>query len=49
LRIFVLFFTKAEAGDFLIIYLLRKEYMNDLVQDHPHEAGCYIYRQKKIL
>lgn len=37
-------FTIAAIGDFLIINLIRKEDMNSLVQDHPSEAGCYIYR-----
>ncbi len=43
--IFGIFFTIAAAGDFLIVNLLRKENRNDLVQDHPSEAGCYIYRK----
>ena len=37
-------FTIAAIGDFLIINLIRKEDMNSLLQDHPSEAGCYIYR-----
>ena len=45
--IFGIFFTMAAAGDFLIIDLLRKENRNDLVQDHPSEAGCYIYRKSE--
>ena len=43
--VFGMFFTLAAAGDFLIINLIRKENKNDLVQDHPSEAGCYIYRK----
>jgi len=43
--IFGIFFTMAAGGDFLIINLIRKENKNDLVQDHPSEAGCYIYRK----
>lgn len=39
------FFTLAAVGDFLIINLLKKEQMNDLVQDHPTEAGCFVYRK----
>ena len=42
--IFGAFFTLAAAGDFLIINLIRKENWNSLVQDHPSEVGCYIYR-----
>ena len=44
--IFGMFFTMAAAGDLLIINLIRKENKNALVQDHPSEAGCYIYRKK---
>jgi len=43
--IFGMFFTMAAAGDILIINLIRKEKKDDLVQDHPSEAGCYIYRK----
>jgi uncharacterized membrane protein YvlD (DUF360 family) len=43
--IFGMFFTMAAAGDFMIINLIRKENKNDFVQDHPSEAGCYIYRK----
>ena len=43
--IFGLFFTVVAAGDFLIINLLRKENKDDFVEDHPSEAGCYIYRK----
>ncbi len=45
LLIFGIFFTMAACGDFLIINLIRKENGHDLVQDHPTEAGCYIYRK----
>lgn len=45
LLIFGMFFTMAAGGDFLIINLIRKENNSDLVQDHPSEAGCYIYRK----
>lgn len=44
LLLFGVFFTIAAAGDFLTIQLLFKENWNDLVQDHPSEAGCYVYR-----
>ena len=44
---FGIFFTIAAAGDFLIIDLIRKENKDDLVEDHPSEAGCYIYRKIK--
>jgi len=45
--IFGLGFTVVAAGDFLIINLLRKENKDDFVEDHPSEAGCYIYRKIK--
>ena len=45
LLLFGMFFTMAAAGDFLIINLIRKENSSDLVQDHPSEAGCYIFRK----
>lgn len=45
LLIFGIFFTMAACGDFLVINLLRKENMTDFVQDHPSEAGCYIYKK----
>ncbi|HJZ41110.1 MAG TPA: DUF3267 domain-containing protein [Bacteroidales bacterium] len=47
LLVFGAFFTIASTGDFMVIDLLRKEKMSDLVQDHPSEAGCYIYRLNK--
>ena len=45
LLLFGIFFTMAACGDFLVINLLRKENMKSFVQDHPSEAGCYIYRK----
>jgi hypothetical protein len=45
LLVFGMFFTLAAGGDFLIINLLRNESKDDLVLDHPSEAGCYIYRK----
>ena len=44
LFIFGLFFTLAAGGDLMIVNLLRKEPMDNLVQDHPSKIGCYIYR-----
>ena len=43
---FGIFFTAAAGGDFLMIKLLLKEKMNDRVQDHPSEAGFYMFREK---
>ena len=45
LLLFGMFFTMTAAGDFLVINLVRKENAHTLVQDHPSEAGCYIYRK----
>lgn len=42
---FGMFLTLGACGDFLIVNLLRKENMEDWVQDHPSEAGCFIYRK----
>ncbi len=47
LLMFGMFFTMAAAGDFLIINLIRKENSSTFVQDHPSEAGCYVYRNSK--
>ena len=45
LLFFGLIFTVSAIGDFMIIYLLRKEKMDTLVLDHPSEAGCYVFRK----
>ena len=45
--IFGVFFTMAACGDFLVINLIRRGNKDDLVQDHPSEAGCFIYRKDK--
>ena len=44
LILFGLFFTLAAGGDFMMINILRKEPMNNLVQDHSSKIGCYVYR-----
>ncbi|MBN1145206.1 MAG: DUF3267 domain-containing protein [Bacteroidales bacterium] len=48
LLLFALLFTISAIGDFMIINLLRKERMDDLAEDHPSEAGCYIYRKNSV-
>lgn len=48
LLLFGIVFTIAAAGDFMIINLLRKEKMDDLAEDHPSEAGCFVYRKVNI-
>lgn len=47
LLLFGMVFTLAAAGDLMIVNLIRKENSSDLVQDHPSEAGCYIYRKSE--
>ena len=39
---FGVFFTIAAGGDLLMIWLLRMEEKDALVQDHPDKIGCYI-------
>ncbi len=38
-------FIGAAAGDFMVVWMLRKEHPETYVQDHPSEAGCYVYRK----
>lgn len=40
-------FSAAAAGDIMIYLLIRKENPEDYVQDHPSEAGYYIFRKNK--
>lgn len=42
-----IFFSMAAGGDVMIVRLLRHEQKDDLVLDHPSEAGCEIYRKIK--
>jgi len=44
--IFGIFFTVTACGDFLILWMLRKENKRTLVQDHPSKIGCYIIDSK---
>lgn len=43
---FGIIFIIAAIGDFMVIHLLIHENMNDYAQDHPSEAGCYVFRKK---
>lgn len=45
LLLFGMLFTTVAGGDFLVVNLIRKESKNSLVQDHPSEVGCFIYRK----
>lgn len=39
-------FISAAAGDFYVVWILRKESKNVMVQDHPSEPGCFIYQDE---
>lgn len=45
--LFGIFFTVAAIGDFMVLQLLRGEKPDDYAQDHPTEAGCYVFRRKE--
>ena len=45
LMIFGFFFTFAAGGDFLILWLLRNEQKDVLIQDHPDKIGCIILKE----
>lgn len=47
LLIFGIIFSTTASGDFMIINLLKNEEKDDYVQDHPSEAGCFIYRKRQ--
>jgi hypothetical protein len=38
-------YTTAAGGDFLILWIIRNIKPNTLVEDHPVNAGCYIFEQ----
>lgn len=44
--LFGIFFTVAAIGDFMVVDLVRHEPPDTLVQDHPSEAGCYVFRKQ---
>ncbi len=46
LLLFAIFFSVAAIGDFMIIYLIRKEPKNSYIQDHPSEADYYVYKEE---
>ena len=49
LLVFGFFFTFAAGGDFMILWLLRKERSGTLVQDHPHLIGCIVIDDPPIV
>ena len=42
--LFGIVFTFAAGGDLTILWLLRKEDRNEIVQDHPDKIGCFILK-----
>ena len=46
LMVYGFFFTFAASGDFLILWLLRKEKSNVLIQDHPDKIGCNVLQEE---
>ncbi|MEA4917762.1 hypothetical protein SDC9_143218 [bioreactor metagenome] len=44
--LFGIIFTGAAAGDFMVVWMLRKEHPESYVQDHPSEAGCFVFRKR---
>jgi hypothetical protein len=44
LLVFGIMFIAAGGGDLLMIYSLRNEKPSSLIQDHPTEIGCIVYR-----
>jgi len=46
LMFFGLIFTSAASGDFLIIWILRSVKSDCIVEDHPTQAGCFVYEKQ---
>jgi hypothetical protein len=46
--IFGILFTFAAVGDFLIVWLIRTVPWNAMVEDHPENAGCFVYNGKNM-
>lgn len=44
--LFGIVFIVASIGDFMVVHLLWDEKPTDYAQDHPSEAGCFVYRKK---
>jgi hypothetical protein len=43
LFLFGLFFSIAASGDLLVLWMLRNQSKEDLVQDHPDKIGCFVF------
>ena len=46
--LFSLLFIIAASGDIMCSWILRHENSDSLVEDHPSEAGCWVYRNNKV-
>jgi hypothetical protein len=44
LLVFGIFFSTAASGDLLILWVLRHETSNTVVEDHPSKIGCIVQR-----
>ena len=44
LLVYAVIFTIVSGGDILTILIIRKAKPNQLVQDHPHNCGCWVYK-----
>ncbi len=43
--LFGIVFLSAAAGDLMVVWILRKETSDTLVQDHASEPGCWVYKK----
>ncbi len=41
-------FTFAAVGDFLVVYLIRHTSWTAMVEDHPKNAGCFVYESETV-
>lgn len=48
LLIYGVIFISAAAGDLMVMWRLRKEKSNVMVQDHPSEAGYLVYEEDEL-
>ena len=44
--LFGIVFLSAASGDLMVVWLLRKEPHDTLVQDHVSEPGCWVYKKQ---
>lgn len=47
--LFGMWFTMAAGGDFMIIWMLRKQASDSFVQDHPSKMGCLVLERRKTV